>query len=222
MDQERLFAWLDKQKKAILFGLLQDAYETMDTNQRRHVFGEFAEQDLQSATINGHELLDRIQNFHRDSLNGLYYEPFDINSKNFMHIPEETEKWFDMLGDCLKRSTKLTEQGNHAHAVECFTLLYELIDTMERGEEIVFADECGSWMIPGDEKTFVQAYVTSLAAVETPEGFAMAALPLIQRDSYQSFATRAYPSAMRAASKQQGVALQAELKRQNIRTSARP
>jgi len=26
---------------------------------------------------------------------------------------------------------------------------------MERGEEIVFADEYGSWMIPGDEKTFV-------------------------------------------------------------------
>jgi hypothetical protein len=40
---------------------------------------------------------------------------------------------------------------------------------MERGEEIVFADEYGSWMIPGDEKTFVQAYVTSLAAVETPD-----------------------------------------------------
>lgn len=69
---------------------------------------------------------------------------------------------------------------------------------MERGEEIVFADEYGSWMIPSDEKTFVQAYVTSLAAVETPDGFTMAALPLIQRDSYQSFATRAYTSAMRA------------------------
>jgi hypothetical protein len=95
------------------------------------------------------------------------------------------------------------------------------MDTMERGEEIVFADEYGSWMVPGDEKAFVQAYVTSLAAVETPNGFTMAALPLIQRDSYQSFATRAYTLAMRAANKQQSAALKAELKRQNIRTSAR-
>ena len=169
MDQECLFATLGKQKKAILFGLLQDAYEAMNTEQRRHVFGEFAEQELQSANINGHELLDRIQHFHRDSLNGVYYAPFDINSKNFTHIPEETEEWFDILGDCLKRSAKLTEQEDHVQAVECFTLLYALIDTMERGEEIVFADEYGSWMIPGDEKTFVQAYVTSLAAVETPD-----------------------------------------------------
>jgi hypothetical protein len=221
MDQERLFAILGKQKKAILFDLLQDAYETMNTEQRRHVFGEFAEQEWQSENINGCELLDRIQHFHRDSLNGVYYAPFDINSKNFMHIPEETEEWFNILGDCLKRSAKLTEQEDHARAVECFALLYELIDTMERGEEIVFADECGSWMIPGDEKTFVQAYVTSLAAVETPEGFTVAAFPLIQRDSYQSFATRAYTSAMRAANKQQSAALKAELKRQNIRTSTR-
>jgi hypothetical protein len=42
-----------------------------------------------------------------------------------------------------------------------------------------------------------------------------------QRDSYQSFATRTYTSAMRAANKQQSAALKAELKWQNIRTSAR-
>ena len=191
MDPERLFAILGKQKKAILFDLFQDAYETMNTEQRRHVFGEFVEQELRSAKINGRELLNRIQHFHRDSLHGVYYAPFAINSKNFTHIPEETEEWFDILGDCLKRSAKLTEQEDHAQAVECFTLLYDLINTMERGEEIVFADECGSWMIPGDEKTYIQAYVTSLAAVEAPEGFTMAALPLIQRDSYQSFALQA-------------------------------
>jgi hypothetical protein len=116
---------------------------------------------------------------------------------------------------------KADRAEDHVQTVECFTLLYALMDTMERGEEIVFADEYGSWMVPGDEKAFVQAYVTSLAAVETPDGSTIAALPLIQRDSYQSFATRAYTSAMRAANKQQSAALKAELKRQNIRTSAR-
>ncbi len=79
-----------------------------------------------------------------------------------------------------------------------YRTVVRLIDTMESGEDIVFADECGSWMIPGDEKVFVQAYVTSLAAVETPEEFTRTAVPLIQRDSYQSFATRAYTSATRA------------------------
>ncbi len=37
-------------------------------------------------------------------------------------------------------------------AVQCFKLLHELIDKMEDGDEIVFADEYGTWMITGDEK----------------------------------------------------------------------
>ncbi len=45
----------------------------------------------------------------------------------------------------LKASRQLTAQGDHAawlrHAVACSGILYELIDAMESGEEIVFADE---------------------------------------------------------------------------------
>ena len=58
-----------------------------------------------------------------------------------MHIPEETEEWFERLGDLLKASSQLTARGDHLHAVACFGILYELIDAMEGGEEIVFADE---------------------------------------------------------------------------------
>jgi hypothetical protein len=30
-----------------------------------------------------------------------------------MHIPEETEDWFEELSDFLKASTQLTRQGEH-------------------------------------------------------------------------------------------------------------
>jgi hypothetical protein len=43
----------------------------------------------------------------------------------------------------LEGSRKLTAQEEHALAVECFGLLYEFIDHMEKGEEIVVADEVG-------------------------------------------------------------------------------
>ena len=89
---------------------------------------------------------------------------------------------------------------------------------MERGEEIVFGDEIGSWMIPGDEKQYIAAYMTSLAATATPEEFTAAALPLIRRDRWQSFATQAYLSAIRAANEAQRVHLEAEIRRQEIRT----
>jgi len=67
--------------------------------------------------------------------------------------------WFEQLGDFLARSTLLADQGQHHDACTCFGLLYELIEQMERGEEIVFAEEVGSWMIPGDEKVYLQAYI---------------------------------------------------------------
>jgi hypothetical protein len=138
-----------------------------------------------------------------------------------MHIPRETEKWFETLGSFLQESLELTAQGEHARAVECFGLLYGLIHAMESGEEIVFADELGSWMISGDEKQYIAAYLTSLAAVATPEEFATVAVPLIERDTGQSGATMAYTSALRVANKAQIASLKAVMKRRKIRMRRR-
>jgi len=152
---------------------------------------------------------------------GYYYEPFDINSKNWTYVPEETKEWFEEVGDYLEASRQLTAQGDAAslrHAVACFGILYEMIDVMESGKEIVFAEEIGSWMIPGDDKEYVAAYTTSLAATMGPEEFTEAAIPLIRRDSWQSLASQAYKSAIRAADEEQRKRLEAEVQRQEIRT----
>jgi len=60
--------------------------------------------------------------------------------------------------------------------------------------------------------------MTSLAATTTREEFTGIALPLIRRDSRQSFATGAYASAVRAATQVQRAHLAAEIQRHNIRT----
>ena len=217
MDKMRLFEYLSIQDASFLLGLLNDAYDQMDVDQRRWVFGRLVE-ELPPAQVDGEVLLNKVEDFKRESLAGAYYAPFNINSKNYMHIPEETEEWFERLGDLVKASSQLTAQGDHLHAVTCFGILYELIDAMESGEEIVFADEIGGWMIPGDEKQYVAAYMASLAATAAPEEFSAAALPLIRRDSWHSFSTQAYPAAIRAANKAQRAHLEAEIGRQNVRT----
>jgi hypothetical protein len=115
---------------------------------------------------------------------------------------------------------KLTGQGDHAEAVACFDRLFALIEAMESGDkEIVFADELGSWMIPVREEVWVADYLISLAATTTPDEFAAKAIPLIRRDSYQSFAAHTYKSALKAASKDQASCLKAEIQRLQIRTS---
>ena len=141
-----------------------------------------------------------------------------INSKNYSDIPEETDEWCDRIADLLQQTIQLTGQGDHAQAEKCFSLLFELIEKMESGEEIVFAHEIGSWMIPVNDKEWIKAYLTSLAATCHPEQFAVRATPLIRRDSYQSFSATAYKSALEAANKDQKARLRSEIERLKIRT----
>lgn len=220
MDKQQLFETLKKQKSSVLLKLLETAYDEMNTNQRQIVFGEFTKKP-KLLKVDGEKLLSKIEQFREESINGEYYAPFPINSKNFSYIPKETEEWFGRIGKLLEGSSKLTKQGDHSNAVKCFSILYELIDAMEEGKEIVFAEECGSWMIPGNEKEFIKAYMFSLAAISTPEEFTAKALPLIERDSYMSFYTEAYSSSVHVASKEQRDHLEAEIQRKKIRTKAK-
>lgn len=218
MDKSTVFEYLSKQEHAVLLDLLSQAYDQMEHDQRRWVFGKWAD-SVPPTPVDGESLLAEIEQFQRESLAGAYYAPFNINSKNFSHIPEETEDWFEELSDFLKASTQVSRQGEHLQAVVCFNILYALIDVMEQGEEIVFADEIGSWMIHGDQKGYLTAYLTSLAAISTPTEFAAAVAPLIKRDSYHSFAEQVYPTALHLANDAQKEQLEAELQRQKIRTS---
>lgn len=116
------------------------------------------------ASVDSTQLLRAIKKFERESLAGAYYAPFNMNSTNYRDIPKETEGWFKRLANLLQAGTQLTKQRKHAQAVACFKILYGLIDAMENGDEIVFAEELGSWMIPGDEKKFIAAYLRSLSS----------------------------------------------------------
>ena len=217
MDKARLLQFLSTQDVSVLLDLLSKAYDEMAHDQRQDVFGKYA-RSLPPVPVDGEALLGEIERFHRRSLAGVYYAPFDINSKNWRHVPEETKEWFERLGDLLQASCQLTAQGDHLHAMACFGALYEVIEAMESGDEIVFGDEIGSWMIPGDERQYIAAYMTSLAATATPEEFTAVALPLIRRDNRHSFATQAYASAIGAATEAQKAHLEAETRRQKIRT----
>lgn len=218
MNEKRLFNYLKRQPKAALLTLLWRAYDEMSVEQKYNVFGAIL-REAPALPVNRKDLLKRIKTFHADSLAGEYYAPFDINSKNFMYIPEETKEWFETLGDLLEECARLTEEGDHPSAVKGFDLLYDLVGQMENGEEIVFADEYGSWMITADEKKCIAAYLTSLSVIANPEAYTKTALRLIRRDGLQSFSDKVYESAVRVATEEQRAYLKAEIERRNIRTA---
>lgn len=217
VNDTRLFAFLRHQPTATLLAFLQQAYRQLTVAQRETVFSAISTR-VPASTVNGEELVHRITRFHSDSLAGTSYAEFEWNSKNYDHVPEETQAWFDLLNDLLTDSARLTAQGEHTVAVECFGLLYQLIDRMEEGDEIVFAHELGSGMLPGDEQPYLAAFVTSLAAVTTPDVFTATVLPLIRRVG-PTFTGQVYAVAMRVVNTEQRAALKAEVKRQKIRTT---
>jgi len=63
--------------------------------------------------VDGKKLLRAIKKFYRESLAETYYAPFNMNSKNYMFIPPETEAWFNQLGELLTASTRLNQQKDH-------------------------------------------------------------------------------------------------------------
>jgi hypothetical protein len=168
MDKQAVFAHLNKQKKDVLLDYLSEAFDEMDAKQQRAVFGDAVRPPAKKA-VNGGRLRKEIEQFHKDSLAGKYYAPFNVNSKNYMDVPEETEEWCDRFAGFVAEASKLTVAGEHAPAVACFALLHELLEALNSGQEIIFAEEAGSWMIPTDEKAWLKAYKTSRGAVERSE-----------------------------------------------------
>jgi hypothetical protein len=135
-----------------------------------------------------------------------------------MDIPEETEDWCDRFARFVAEASKLTAQGNHPQAVACFAALFELVEAADSGDEIIFAEEAGSWMIPTDQKGWLKSYLTSLAATATPGAFTAAVIPMLQRDSGQSFIGQVHASALTVANAPQKAHLQVAVQRQRIRT----
>lgn len=217
MNKERLFHLLGEQDKEALLELLQAAYEFLDDDDRQSIFGEFVQQ-TPPTPVDGERLLVDIEQFVTVSRDGYYYEPFRIDSRNFMEVPAETEEWFGKMGELLQDCCQLAAQGAYPHTVAGFGLLYELLEEMEKGEEIVFGDEIGSWMIPGDEKQYLTAYMTALAHIATTDAFVDVVIPLARRDSWNSLAGEVYATASRLANAAQREKLDEEIRRLNIRT----
>jgi hypothetical protein len=80
-----------------------------------------------------------------------------------MHIPTETENWFDEIGGFLDNACKLVDKGEKEEVLPSFKLLMDLIRRMENGEEIIFADEYGDWMITA-KQDYEKVYKTLIGA----------------------------------------------------------
>ncbi|MFK7984046.1 MAG: hypothetical protein AB8G86_28980 [Saprospiraceae bacterium] len=217
IDKKILFDGFEKMSKKELIEFLEVVFINLEPKSQRDAFGDL-HYELVKKEQTPDDLLDDIENFYEKSLAGYYYESFMINSKNFSDVPEETDEWFDELSHYLDFTSYLVEAKNYKIAVKCFKILFELIDKMEAGEEIVFAHELGNWMIHANSD-YIENYVIALAQTLSVEEYVAILIPLIKSDSYFSFANKVYKKVKTHSSQAQLKVIKAEIKQQGIRTA---
>lgn len=214
VNEKTIFEIFKKLKKSELVEYLKSSFYEMDNGQRRRVFLE-----LQNSVVNKNikptELYSKIIEFHKKSVAGEYYAPFTFDSKNFDHIPDETDEWFSELSYYLDETSKLVEKKEYGIANKCFERLYESIEEMENGE-VVFSHECGTWMIFA-KLDYDNFYIISLSQTEDENNFAEKVVPLLERDSNESFSNKIYSKIKKAANSKQFKKVQEEIKSKNIR-----
>lgn len=83
------------------------------------------------------------------------------------------------------------------------------------GEDIVFADEYGTWMITCNSD-YNDSYINLLAKVEDEEVFVEKVISLLKRDSYESLSGKIYNKIRKHSTKQQLKRVDQEIKSRKI------
>jgi hypothetical protein len=170
--------------KARLVGFVEDLCRAVPTAQLPKVLTNYVV--LRAARAKARpdpldRLLRDVRAFHEASLAGDYYESFDVNSKNFMMKSDATVGWAEDCDALLKRCQAASEGKRYAPAREGFDLLLDLLERIDRGEDIVFfADEGGSWEV-ADLDPIWPAYFASLAATVESEEYVPRIRALVRR-----------------------------------------
>ena len=151
-------------------------------------------------------LLTTVQQFHRDSLKGKYYEGFNVNSKNYMEKSEGTKTWTKEVDRLFAQCVAVSDKGGHKQARETMDLLFDLLFRIDDGEDFIFfADEQGAWQVHVSYGKVFPAYFASLAATIDPDEYMDRVSEVIVFDSWRK--DEHLRSARRAArlAQQQGV-----------------
>lgn len=216
MNKDILLQILKQKEHSELLAILDEAWELMSTSQRDQIFYPHISDAIYDFPAQPDKTIEAIKTFQKSTLAGDYYAPFDINSKNFMDIPEETDAWFAKMDELFIECTKLSRQKDYQAAVEGFEILHELFEGMC---DHVFADELGDWMFTGDLKAYHAAYLEAASETCNPEDFAGKAMSVIIDDSHQNCSLKMYSLVKSVATEEQMVVVDGGVKERGIKVA---
>ncbi len=166
-----------------LLSLLDRAIELIPQERLPELIEGFFDLDLLSVDeLSEQSLLDDVLEFHSDSLAGLYYDDFDVNSKNFMERSRGTINWMAEHERLMNRCLIESSSGNPEQIRQAFELLFNLLDEIDecRDDIIFFADEGGAWQVGVEWDEVLPCYFKVLAAVAQPSEYAESVIKIVK------------------------------------------
>lgn len=198
-----------------LLNLLDRAIELIPEEQWPEWVDEFFDLDLLSVDeVYDSSLLEEVSDFYEQSLAGLYYEDFAVNSKNFTEQSRGTINWISECKRLIKYCIQETQKGeeNPELVREAFEKLFSLLDELDKGNDeiIFFADEGGSWQVGVDWEDVLPSYFKILALVAEPKEYAECVIKIVKSQvNYDS--KEYYNLALKQANSAQKKALKSHL-----------
>ena len=132
-------------------------------------------------TIAVKSLLEEVRDFQEESLAGVYYESFRVNSRNFMDQSRGTINWIAKFRGLMRRCLEECQGGEYVQTQQAFEALFELLDEIDEGRDdiIFFADEAGSWQVGVDWEKVLPAYFLALTDAAKPKAYAQSVIKLV-------------------------------------------
>lgn len=127
-------------------------------------------------------LLAEVSKFSQDSLAGVYYDSFDVNSRNHMDKSRGTINWIDEFQSMMERCITESSTADPAAVIESFDLLIDLLEEIDDGGDniIFFADEGGAWDVWSSWEELIQPYCQALSGITKPQEYAEKIFNLIK------------------------------------------
>lgn len=162
---------------------------------------------IEGADLSRRPLLAEVHDFHAKSLKGHYYETFDVNWKNSSKKSKGTEEWLATCNGLFRRcATEVSESEPDSQILEAFELLFDLLEKVDEGEEIVFwADEGGSYEVAPGWQEVLPCYFACLSHNVEPTEYVARVLNALEygynfeRDKYLQSAHDSATPAQREA-----------------------
>jgi hypothetical protein len=210
VDRDKFRAAIRKLGNEYMFSILDEAIELLPQAKLHKIAKKYL--DLKQLCPDAEKaerpcLLTEVRRFEKASLDGQYYESFDVDSRNCMEKSTGTCAWIADHLRLLERCVINAQKSNPVEVREAMDILFGLLDHIDEGHDdvIFFADEGGSWQVGVDWPKVLPVWIKVLAATVEPEEYAGRITALLShhchydRDKMLAIARRMATTEQRAA-----------------------